>query len=147
MDEEEKKRRKRQYDNFQKEIYERQRLNQDRYDQSVFALSSAFLAVSIAFVNDVVSLDSAQYLWLLMWSWGLFAATVVSCLAAILFGQHLLSLQLDAAGDYYLKEEEEAKDRTDNNPNVIEWLNRGIGVLFALSIGMTVAFLILNIGE
>ena len=41
----------------------------DNYDQSLLTLSSGALALSLAFIKDVVALKDAHHVWMLFASW------------------------------------------------------------------------------
>jgi hypothetical protein len=75
------------------DIFERIGDDQSEYDKQLLTLSSGFLAVSLAFIKDVVPLKDAEFLCLLYSSFGLLAL----CIMVVLFSyQFSISGQLKA---------------------------------------------------
>jgi hypothetical protein len=118
--------------------------DQSEYDKQLLTLSSGFLAVSLAFIKDVVPLKDAEYLCLLYSSFALLA----SCIMLVLFTfQFSISGQLKAK-DYW----DNRKTGVDEHfpywhASCIKWLNRISGVLFGIGVLLIVSFVILNISE
>ena len=54
----------------------------DSYDQSLLTVSSGALALSLAFIKDVVPLKEAHYMWMLFASWFAFASCILSVIAS-----------------------------------------------------------------
>ncbi len=72
-------------------------INEDQaeYDKQLLTLSSGFLAVSLAFIKDIVPLKDAELLWILYLSFILLAFCIVSV---------LFSYQFSIAGLFKAKE-------------------------------------------
>src|ERR1700683_2167793 len=82
------------YNDHKKQAWEDIQSSTDSYDQSLLTLSSGVLALSIAFIKDIVPLQDVVWLGLLYVSWAAFAfcilATVVSFQIAIKTQEELL---------------------------------------------------------
>jgi hypothetical protein len=116
--------------------------DQAECDKQLLTLSSAFLAVSLAFIKDTVKLPDTDMLWALYTAWILLGL----CIMLVLF-----SYQYSIAGNF------KAKHYWENvNTNLdlkfpygyatsIKWLNRVSGVLFGLGVFFLVLFIICNI--
>lgn len=57
----------------------------DSFDKSMLTLSSGALAVSLAFIKDIVPLGTASWIWLLIVSWTAFALCIVTTVVSFLF--------------------------------------------------------------
>jgi uncharacterized protein involved in cysteine biosynthesis len=124
------------------DAFKRVSSDQAEYDKQLLALSSAFLAVSLAFIKDVVPLRVAQFLSFLYLSYALLAA----CIVLVLF-----SYQFSIAGNLRAKkywDELQVGNETKfpyGHANWVKWLNRSSGILFVSGVSLIVAFVILNI--
>lgn len=58
----------------------------DSYDKLVVTLSGGALALSIAFLKDIVNIKEAVYVWMLVLSWSCFIISLASIFSEILFG-------------------------------------------------------------
>jgi hypothetical protein len=119
--------------------------DQAEYDKQLLTLSAGFLAVSLAFIKDVVPLKDAQHLWFLYAAFGLLGACIVLVLA---------SYQFSIWGNNKAKEYWERRcdgDRNAKFPNLhaklVQAVNIGSGVLFLLGISFLVTFVIWNLNS
>jgi len=117
--------------------------NQQEYDKQLLVLSSGFLAVSLAFIKDVVPLARALHLWLLYSSF----IVLVMCVLLVLF-----SYQLSNAGHTKVKKYWQALKAGDKKVEYphgyAKWVtnvNIASGVVFLLGITLTIIFVSLNI--
>ena len=90
------------HDKFREELLKRQLSNNEGYDKAILSLSSAGLALSLTAIRFIVPLESAEYLWAIKLSWGLFLVTIIFSLAAYLVGNQAISKQLEIAERYYV---------------------------------------------
>lgn len=124
------------------DIFKRIGDDESEYDKQLLTLSSGFLAVSLAFIKDVVPLKDAVYLWLLYSSFVMLAL----CIMLVLFSyQFSISGQLKAS-DYW----ENKKSGADEvfpygHATCVKWLNRIGGFLFGIGVSLVVLFVIFNI--
>jgi hypothetical protein len=125
------------------DVFKRIDDDQGEYDKQLLTLSSGFLAVSLAFIKDVVPLKDAEYLFLLYSSFALLA----SCIILVLFSyQFSISGQLKAK-DYWENERNHGTPQAFPHwhAECIKWLNRFSGVFFGIGVLLVVFFVILNI--
>lgn len=119
-----------------------QKTAEERYDAILTTLGSAFLALSISFLKDVVPLQDAQCLWLLYLSWGLFAVTIISTVLSLGFGPKAVAWHAsNLTPDRY-----PAPGLERQNPwnKAIGALNGVSGLSFILGVVLTVVFVIIN---
>ena len=116
--------------------------DQTECDKQLLALSSGFLAVSLAFIKDIVKLSDAYALCALYAAWILLGA----CVMLVLF-----SFQFSIAGNFKAKQhwEDLASDPDLTFPyghaKAIKWLNRICAGIFGLGVSFLLAFIIWNI--
>lgn len=124
------------------EIFKIVNNDQAEYDKQLLTLSSGFLAVSLAFIKDVVPLKDAQDLPVLYLAYILLS----TCIVFVLF-----SYQFSIAGHLKAKAYWEAKSGGADGPfpygyaEGVKWLNRASGILFFLGVSLVVAFVIVNL--
>jgi len=68
------------YLSTRKELDELEGHQQDSLDKQMLTLSAAALAFSLTFIEKAISLDTAEYVWLLLGSWVAFGISIVSTL-------------------------------------------------------------------
>ncbi len=118
--------------------------DQAEYDKQLLTLSSGFLAVSLAFIKDVVPLGTAIHLNFLNWSFILLASCIVLVLS---------SYQFSIRGLLKAKTYWEARARGENPkfPGLhAKWIgvvNCICGMLFVVAVGLTVYFVISNVNR
>jgi hypothetical protein len=117
--------------------------DQTEYDKQLLTLSSGFLAVSLAFIKDIVPLASARCLWSLYLSFLLFAV----CIMVVLF-----SYQFSISANVKVKEYYDKKLAGYIDPKfpnlhalLVTWVNRASGIVFALGVCSIVTFVIINL--
>jgi hypothetical protein len=124
------------------DLFKRIDNDQSEYDKQLLTLSSGFLAVSLAFIKDVVPLEVAKLLPLLYWSFGLLAA----CVCLVLF-----SFQFSIAGQLKAKEYWERRKTNPDEPfsygpaTTARFINWASGVLFGVGVILSVSFVIYNL--
>lgn len=82
--------------------------NSEALDRAIITLSSAFLALSITFIDKVVKLDACISIWLLLLSWGLFVASIVVNFISIFVAQSECEKRRKLAEKCYFKGEKNA---------------------------------------
>lgn len=127
------------------EVYATINEDQGDYDKQLLTLSSGFLAVSLAFIKDIVPLKDAAHLWILYLSFILLAF----CVLSVLFSYQFSIAGLFKAKEYWDKlliGEKDAKF-----PYVyahrIKIVNRISGFFFLLGVSSLVFFVILNLDQ
>lgn len=123
-------------------IHETINKDQAEYDKQLLTLSSAFLAVSLSFIKDVVPLPSAIHTWLLYWAY----ASLVVCIASVLFSyQFSIAAHWKAKEHWERKKDGKESDFPYGHATIIPWINRSSGLVFAMGVFFLALFVILNL--
>lgn len=137
--------RRRQFAEARAEIQECHVANAQAFDKAILTLSSAFLALSIGFVQDFVPLNLAVYLWLLVVSWIALTGSILFTMVSFLLGQKAALIQLEHAVQYYLNEKSEYLNKPNRATQAAKCTDRVSAVLFGLAVVATLAFVLLNL--
>ncbi len=105
------------------ELSRRQLSNSENFGRAILSLSTAGLALSVAFMKEVVEIDKATDLDLLYWSWGAFAAAI----STILFSYHTSQRGIKKQ---FAQIRNELKDKKDTK------LGRQVDRLFRITNGL-----------
>jgi hypothetical protein len=127
------------------EVFKTINEDQAEYDKQLLTLSSGFLAVSLAFIKDVVPLATAIYLPALYIAFGLFACCILTVLS---------SFQFSIWGQFKAKrywENQQAGSIEGKFPFrhaiLVIAVNLLSGILFALGVSFLVIFVALNLSK
>jgi hypothetical protein len=77
--------------------------NADNFDKLIITLSSSFLALSIAFIDKVVPLDTAIYKMLLISAWILFICSIILTLVSFIISELECNKRKNLAGEFYFQ--------------------------------------------
>lgn len=134
-------------DEKQKEIYRNQLLEAEQkigegYDKTLITLSGGALAISIAFINDVVGTNSISNGEFLAVAWSSWALSLTSLLLAFYFGGHAYRHAIETLDSNKLN---------SNNPGgkystLTKWLNAVGGLSFLVGVVTFLYFCFRNIG-
>jgi len=116
------------------------RSGSEEYDKAILTLSSGFLALSIAFVKDVVPLTHVIWMPALIASWVLFAVSVLSTLISFVVSQHAYDVQKQNLDDYFLHNIEDACHRPNQLTTATTALNYLSGLCFIAAVVLTIVF-------
>ncbi|GAA4417005.1 hypothetical protein [Quisquiliibacterium transsilvanicum] len=119
-----------------------QKSAEEKYDAILTTLGSAFLAMSLSYVKDVVPLEGSMALWMLYASWVGFAVTIISTVLSLGFGPkavawHVSKLKPDEYPPAGLEEQNPWNRR-------IAKLNIASGASFIIAVVFTVVFVLIN---
>jgi len=106
-----------------------------QYDRAVLTLSSGFLALSIAFINQIVDLDKATGLNLLIAAWAFFVVTILFTVISYRTGEKALKHAIDNLDTVLRKDDEgslKSKSGWSTITTVLNWLSAGSFVLAVL---------------
>ena len=126
--------------------------DQAEYDKQLLTLSAGFLAISLAFIKDVVPISSAVFLWMLYTSFVL----VGLCMIAVLFSYQFSIFGLEKVKTYWecklAETEPGATSDTEHefpykHGKWIKVINWGTGALFTLGVALMIAFVIINLNH
>ena len=136
------------YDLFlehQKQDWENIQSSSDEYDKSVLTLSSGGLALSLAFLKDIVPLKDASGLSLLYCSWGAF--TIAIFLTVLSFRLSILAHEehLEHLRKYYLEDKRDHYNKPSRLTSALGILSWIAGASFVLAVTATIIFACINI--
>ncbi len=127
-------------DDYRNNLIQAEQKSQDSYDKSIISLSGGALGISLIFYKDVIGSNAPIYHELLIWSWGIWAASI----ATVVVSYFLSRLSLRKAI--------EQTDKNDFSGGVGGWAakwtsfaNALSGVLFVSGIGLFITFSSYNI--
>ncbi len=140
-----KEEKKRVYASTRQDLLTRDLSNSEKYDNAILTLSTGVLAISLAFIKDIIPLEKTRCLILLILSWCAFGAAIISTLISFLSSQMAIKRQLEYAEKYYLNEEEEYLKRKNSPKQLTDVMNYTSGILFIIGIIVTIIFVSINI--
>jgi len=124
------------------DLFKRITADQAEYDKQLLTLSSGFLAVSLAFIKDIVHLPEAQLLFLLYLAFMWFGL----CIMLVLFSyQFSISVNLRAKVYWENRQVGRDSDFPYRRAELVKHLNRISGILFAFGVSCVVTFVIFNL--
>jgi hypothetical protein len=133
------------FEDYRKELLERQRLDATQFDQAILTLSTASLGVSISFISNVVCLKTAVGLALLKLSWVCFGLAIISTVVSFMTSQRAMNTQMNYAEKYYLENREEFRTKKSPWSKTTDCLNFLSVVIFLTAIFLIITFVIINI--
>lgn len=133
------------YNAYIKDLNVREISNSETYDKSLLTLSSAFLGLSLTFINNVVSLSEAGQLFLLYFSWALFALTIVITISSFIYSQWVIRELKERARKYFLEGKTDENERSETLSKRQEIWNLFSGVCFILAVLAITTFISLNV--
>ena len=146
MEDQEQRKREELYTETRKDLLARQLSNAEQFDKAVLTLSSGALGISLAFIKDIVPIDKAQCVTLLIVSWGFFASAIISTVVSFFASQLAINRQLLYAEEYYLKEKKEYQRKRNVPARITDFLNYLSGGLFVVAVILTITFVSSNLG-
>ncbi len=108
----------------------------NQFDRAILTLSSGLLALSLAFIKDIVPLKEAQWMNLLFVSWCLLGFAILSTVISFLASQKAIRLCL-----------EEAASDGGVWSKITTGLNIISAALFVFGVSSTVVFVIKNLSK
>ncbi|QQG66071.1 hypothetical protein [Desulfobulbus oligotrophicus] len=133
------------YGNTRQDLLTRNLSNSEKYDNAILTLSTGILAISLAFIKDIVPLNKVSYIYLLITSWISFGLAIVSTLVSFRLSQLAINRQLKYAEKYYLDKEDEYLKKENRLAKYTEYLNYTSGIFFVAGIVTTILFVSINI--
>ena len=133
------------FSDYLNELYSREMSNSKDYDKAILTLSTAALGLSLAFIKDVVPLADASAKLLLYISWGLFAFAIVLVITSYFTSQKGIHEQVGLVNQYIANGNEDIFSYDNLFGRFTVYLNFASGAVFVVAIGLTVAFVFINI--
>ena len=127
------------YAKTREDLLKRQLSNNENFDRSILTLSSAALALTVAFIRGISAINSIS---LLILSWVALVCAILSTILSYLASQRGIARQLELAERYYLKNDEDAL----NERNFPAILNEILGYLSAISFVAGIILLLVFFG-
>lgn len=116
--------------------------SQDSYDKSIVSLSGGALGISLVFYKEIIGEGDPLSPGLLLWSWGIWAASIATVVTSYYLSRMALRKAIDQT------------DKEDFSEGVGGWAARYTGYanalsgfLFVVGIGLFIAFASENIGS
>ena len=132
------------YVEFHKDMRQEEAQSYRDQDQAILTLSSAALAVSLAFIADLEGTPTAT--WTLVASWAGFAVAILSTLLSFATSRSGIDAMIKSAERYYVHGDRDALGGP--KPKSLAWtkgLNLTAAAAFAIGIVLTIVFVALNI--
>jgi hypothetical protein len=119
----------------------------DNFDKSMLTLSSGALAVSLAFIKDIVPLARAAWILTLLFSWVAFALCIVTTVVSFLFSIEALKKQRILLDEMLsTKDRELEKSQTSGWSTAVRVCTRVALTLFLVGLALTMIFVVKNVG-
>lgn len=127
------------------EAQTRQRLSSDNFDKAILTYSSSGLALSVAFLKDIVPLKTAQFECILYSSWIFFIVATALTVTSFLASYKAQDISVENAEKYYLQGDDDALNKVTWHTSAIIWSNRLAGLTFVVALIATCFFVGLNL--
>lgn len=105
------------------------------------------IRISLTFIKDIVSLDKADFLWLIQLGWVFFLISMVTSIFAYFVSNKAIDREMNKAEKYYVNGDELAFSEQNHFSTVNNILNYITGLAFVVAIIAIVMFVILNLRE
>lgn len=133
------------YADTRSDLLKRQLSNSENADRAILSVSTAALGFSLAFLNDIVSLQGAMLFYLPYVSWALFVLAIVVTLSSLFTSQKAIDEQLDIAHKYYIDRDDAAANQRSKYAEATDILNRFGAVLLVAGLVVTCMFVGINL--
>ena len=127
-------------DEYRNNLIQAEQKSQDDYDKSIISLSGGALGISLVFYKEVIGKEVPLLPELLVWSWGVWAASIAAVVASYFLSRLALRKAI------------EQTDKNDFSGGVGGWAanctsyaNALSGILFVIGISLFIAFSSQNI--
>lgn len=127
------------------ELFKQKLSKSENFDKAILTVSTAALGFSLAFIKDIVHIETAKYMAVLFISWLLLALTIIFTLASFLIGQNEIKEELKRVKRYYLDKDQSAFDESMSKRHWAEACNYFAVTLFAAGVILTSIFALLNL--
>jgi hypothetical protein len=124
----------------------------DSYDESLLKLSGGALALSLAFIKDIVPLKDAHYMWMLFVSWLAFAICILCVIASYRLSADVQEPSIEDARKMYFGADGDesphdlAKNkRLGRKRKALTFCNNFSGASFVAGFLLTILFVIINV--
>lgn len=133
------------YADTRSDLLKRQLSNSENADRAILSVSTAALGFSLAFLNDIVSLQGAMLFYLPYVSWALFVLAIVVTLSSFFTSQKAIDAQLDIAHKYYIDRDDTAAKQGSKYAKATDILNKFGALLLVAGLLVTCMFVGINL--
>ena len=135
------------YSEYMNQLHSERHSSFVQFDKAILSLSGGTLAVSIAFIKDLVPLTELVCLPLLLVSWVLLGLSITSTVVSFLFSQNAYARQIASAERYFVDGEQEARETENPFSVVTSRLNYFSAACFMSALLATIVFAGLNLSR
>lgn len=128
------------YLDYRKQLLTERAASFVQFDQAMLSLAGGALALSLAFIKDVVPLSRVACLPLLYVSWAMFLLSIVLTVISFITSWKAYDQQLALAEEYHVGGNEKAYSAKNTSSNITELLNYGSALFLILGFCMTAIF-------
>lgn len=125
-------------------LIEAQRVSSQQFDKHVLTLSSAFLSLSVAAIKYLFPQAIILKKEILIMSWMLFSASILSTLISFLSSQNAYKRQIQITEDYYIRQDEKALGAKNKWSTFTTILNYCSILFFIIAVVTTIYFVSIN---
>jgi hypothetical protein len=133
------------FNDHKKQVWSDMQSGSDEFDRALLTLSSGTLALSLAFIKEVVPLGQATHLNLLVASWISFIACIVITLASFRFSIVAQERHLEFASRFYIDGDRNALSKRHWCAKALTWCTYTAGSALILGLVLTIWFAVDNI--
>lgn len=133
------------YNEHRRQAWQDIQTSTDQFDRSLLTLSSGALALSLAFIKDLVPLKDAVGICWLYSSWISFALCILVTLGSFLISVQAQKKHLSYFYKFYVEGMEEYSDKRSRWSRALAWCSIGGGLLFLGGLLCTMMFAYENI--
>jgi len=128
------------FEEYEKQLLDALQKSHEQYDKAILTLSSGGLALSITLLKDLFPVDKVVMPEVLVWSWYLFGAAIISTIFSFMTSIRSTNTQRDYFHKYYIEKKSDYKDKTNWWTVITKWLNRTSAVCFIVGVVTTIIF-------
>lgn len=133
------------YQKCREDLLKRQLSNTENFDRAILTLSSSLLGLTLTFIRNVIPIEEAHHIWLLLSAWVLLAIAIVVTLLSFQISQSGAKRQMIYAYEYYMNGKEEYLNKTNLFSKLNDWAGYFSALKFTVAMCFLVAFVWLNI--
>lgn len=133
------------HDKLIETVEERELSNSESFDQAILAYSSGGLALSLTFLKDAVPFEESIVRPALYASWVGFILAIIAVIMSFVASQRGNKRQRELAKRYYLDDEDNAINESNNWAAAVEYLNDFAAVGFIIAVISATAFVGMNL--
>lgn len=127
-----------------KSLVDAQQTSYQQFDKYVLTLSTGFLSLSVVFLKDIFPHIEISHKGVLIISWILFTASILSTLLSFLASQQAYKQAIQITEDYYINGNDKALKLKNHWGIVTMILNLFSATFFVLAVITTIYFVSIN---